>query len=175
MSRHIATYAGAGMVVAPGYNFGTDRQWEKLDDVFQKEVLRNLEYAWYVDHWTENCNQFGVRYLSQDPVIFWTNENLSQRDPNDLAGTTWEPKHVAAWFSTDTNSTERPLGTYRHIVRFKTNDGETHSLSMEAYEFTIDGFPGQVWERYVTQGVRGALEPFLSDFASLEAIEVHAI
>jgi hypothetical protein len=145
-----------------------------LSDVFQKEVLKDTNFAWYVDHYTENAPQFGVKYLVQDPHLSWTNEALNQRDPNDLENTTWGPNEVASWFSPDPDSDRIP-GKFKYVVRFVTRHDERHTLTLEAFKCDIDGQTEGVWERYVDQGVRGALEPFLSEFARLEAIEVHAV
>lgn len=134
---------------------------------------------------------FLVRFLSEDPFIAWSNENKEQRDPDDPASTNWESEDIARWFEVHddyeresnphvlTGETRkyfvrRPVpqgGHYRHILRFTTANEKIHSLTLEPFRAVIDdgtfyrnhrkGNDSESWGRYVLNGIRGALEPFL--------------
>lgn len=163
-----ANYSGAGQVTTLRSKDPTIAGYmENLNKVFVREVIENLKFAWYVDHFTEDVQMFNVRHLAVDPLLSWTNEALNQRDPNDPMNGQWGQDDVATWF------TDGEGGSHAYVVKFLAG-GIEHKLTLRPYSATLNDI-GEVWNEYVDQGVRGALGRYLEQFESLIAIEHYTL
>lgn len=176
MGDVIANFAGAGQVL-PGIfkteEHGTrtpctlDEDLVALSDLFRSAVLRNPKWVWYVDYWTKDPSQWMVYYLSSDPLIRWTNENVEERDPDDLKNSTWGPEDIASWFTHEAE--DGTLDTYEHTVKFHSA-GVAHRLHLAPFNVTLDGVDR--WAEYVIFGVKGAMGTLVETFDHLDGIEV---
>lgn len=164
----------SGDLVVEAYPIGrtTRNEGFTLAELFQARVLDDPRFAWYVDYYTKVPWRFGVDYLAADPVIPWTNEKVSDRDPKDLENTSWGSEDVTSWFTDDRNR------SYHHGLIF-TASGATHSLTLWAGHARLDdeddASQRKTWARYVENGVRGALEPFLPSFERLEGLRIEVL
>jgi len=141
-----------------------------LDYLFQDVVIQETRWAWYVDHFTIDPGQFNVFYLSSDPLIKWTNENMDERDPDDPDNTEWGSDDVATWFSTQDEGGSSLLW-YEHVVYFHSG-GSPHRLLLAAHNVTLDG--ADRWAEYVKFGVKGAIGSLVDTFDHLDNIEVYS-
>jgi hypothetical protein len=139
-----------------------------LDAIFQEYVLADDRRAWFVDYFTVDAARYLVSYLTADPKLHWTDENLGHRDEHDVPETTWNADEVARWFAPDGDNATH----YVHVVNFHA-DGKPHTLHLSAYNCTLDGL--DVESEYVKFGVRGALGAFLPTFQRLESIEIRTL
>jgi hypothetical protein len=156
--------ASAASTVEPVASYGGS--FRKLDVIFREEVLAKNDWAWYVDHFTSEPWRYNVDYLStRHHFLLWTNEDLNQRD--GTPDTQWSSDEVAEWFA------EGEVN-YRHVITFEAG-GVQRRLTLAPNHADIDGHTSGIWERYVEDGVRGALEPFLSSFERLESIDIYRI
>lgn len=143
---------------------------DTLSTLFFREI-RNERMAWYIDYFTEDPEQFGVRYLAEgaNDRVWMTNEKKDKRDPNDC----WGSNDVITWFSQD--NTE-----HRWMFFFRTSQGDLWGLHVEAnlvFAFGPDGLSlpaANLWDEYVTDGILGPLRMtgFDGDKQALEAIVV---
>jgi hypothetical protein len=131
-----------------------------LTEIFDREVANNL-VAWYVDYYTENAEQYRVRYLAQDDngnMVKMTNENKSHRDPADLESSQWGPDDVAEWFTEDGSDVQNRL-----IFLFAHAAGETFGIHAEAYRVFSFGPASlslpttNLWPQYVEDGIHGPI------------------
>lgn len=160
-------YSGAGQVstiISPDPTF---KHFQTLDRVFRHDVLGDKKMAWYADHFTEDVAMFNVRHLVADPLLYWTNENTEQRDPNDPINGQWASEDVAAWFTDDEEV------SHAYVVKFQAG-GVEHRLTIRPFSASIDD-TFEVWNEYVDQGVRGALAQFHGTFEKLFAIEHYTL
>ena len=139
-----------------------------LDYLFQAAVVQDTTVVWYVDHFTIDPGMFNVFYLSSDPSINWTNENLEERDPADSDNTEWASDDVATWFSSQDEGGSS-LHWYEHVVYFHSG-GSPHRLLLAAHNVTLDG--ADRWAEYVKFGVKGAIGSLVDTFDHLDKIEV---
>jgi hypothetical protein len=141
-----------------------DFNGKKLSQIFEQEV-RNDKIAWYVDYFTQDADQFNVRFLAGadgDPKrVMMTNENKEQRDPNDIEGSQWEGADVAEWFGKT-----KPQHTW--IVIFTHDSGEVFGIHVEANRVFPFGARAlslpveNLWSEYVEHGIHGPLKACLS-------------
>jgi len=139
----------------------------ELSNRFIKEVLNNKDWSWYVDYWIESAAEFNVDYFGQNPRLHWTNERINQRPSKaevlgGAEGGHWSSDDVGEWFIS--NGVSLPEGTYAHTFEFEaghTSQPSVHTVRIEAGKVTINGVENsRAWERYVEQGIRGALSDF---------------
>lgn len=152
--------------------YADESQMVVLSDLFREKVLEKPKWAWYVDYFTVDPARYGVHYLSIDPLIRWTNENIDERDPFNLADSMWSPDDVAMWFThghEDESTTD-----YEHVVKFHS-EGHAHRLHIAKFNVTLDD--EDRWDAYCEFGIRGALGSFgeLRSFNRLDAIKVYRV
>ena len=129
----------------------------KLSDIFHQEVVNN-RVAWYVDYFTEDAEQFGVRYLVEDgnDIVMMTNENLEFRDASDPS-TQWDANTVAEWFQSGPDGA-REDNTWVFMFRH-TQSSEIFGIHCEPYLVFAFGSralclaEGNMWNDYVPGGI----------------------
>lgn len=156
-------YSGAMQVATMEESQQYSKYLESLDEVFRREAVLNTDMAWYVDHFSEDVGKFNVRQFAVDPLLSWTNEVISQRDPDDPIESQWGAEDVVSWF------TDSKGAVHVYVVKFQAG-GEEHRLTLRPYSASLDDRI-ELWNEYVDQGVRGAMERFQGDFERLIAIE----
>lgn len=140
-----------------------------LSDHFQCAVLDDPRYAWYVDYFTVDPWRYRVYFFSTEPLIRWTNENVSERDPFNVEESCWTPDDVAMWFVHENE--DGTTTTYEHVIKFHSENA-AHELRIGAYAVFLDG--ENRWDEYCEFGVRGAMGEFGEKraFNRLDSIEV---
>lgn len=150
--------------------FRGDKSYDghRLSEIWDREV-KNEKIAWYVDHFTEDAEQFGVRYLIPD--LRMTNENKDQRDPNDKEGSQWGSDDVAEWFGKDDI-----LHTYTFVFQIP-DISEVFGIHCEPRRVFPFGpralsLPvANLWDEYIEHGVNGPLKAcMVTDNSKLVAI-----
>ncbi len=144
---------------------------KRLDKIFEQEI-DNDKIAWYVDYFTEDAQQYNVRYLAEDgnERVMMTNENKEQRDPNDLANSQWTGDDVAEWFRSGKTSTH----TWAFI--FAHGTGEVYGLHVQPYRVFPFGSRAlslpvtNLWDDYTEHGIHGPLTCLSLGQAKLVAI-----
>ena len=136
-----------------------DDEDNDLAIIFSREI-KNERVAWYVDYFTEDAEQFNVRYLVKSPVrLMMTNENIDQRDPADKDGSQWNSKDVAEWFGAE----DGQHGKHTWVFIFQHEAGETFGIHCEAERVFAFGPRAlsigfaNMWSEYVENGIRGPL------------------
>jgi len=143
---------------------------KRLDKIFDTEI-DNDKIAWYVDYFTEDAQQYNVRYLAEEgnEKVMMTNENKEQRDPNDLANSQWSGDDVAEWFGR-----ERPQHTWAFI--FAHGSGEIFGLHVQAHRVFPFGSRAlslpvtNLWDEYTEHGIHGPLKCLSTSSVKLVAI-----
>jgi hypothetical protein len=122
-----------------------------------------------VDYYTEDPGRYNVFYLTTDPRLQWTNENVDERDLSNREATMWGAGDVAIWFRSTSED-----ASYQHVLRFHS-EGVAHLLVLAPFEVTLDG--EDRWDEYCEFGIRGAMGSFgeKREFERLDSIEVTRI
>jgi hypothetical protein len=132
-----------------------------LAAAFDREI-QNEHIAWYVDYYTEDPANFGVKYLV--PGLHMTNENKEHRDSADKEGTQWDGPDVCEWFESKSD----PGARHTWVFLLKTADDAAvygiHCAAEHVFAFGPQSLSlpsTNLWEEYIEHGIRGPLKAIL--------------